>query len=41
MTPALDQQTERRRGTGLIGWDRDRAFEGYTLFAPMLADGAV
>ncbi len=37
----IDQQTQRRRGTGLTAWDRDAAFDGYTLFAPMMGDGTV
>lgn len=40
-TTHVDQQTQRRRGTGLIAWDRDGAFPGYTLFTPMMGDGAV
>jgi len=38
---AIDQVTLRRRGTGLIGWERGAAFDGYTLFAPMMGDGTV
>ncbi len=37
----IDQQRVRRTHTGLIAHDPRRAFEGYTLFAPMLGDGAV
>ncbi len=37
----IDPQTQRRRGVGLIAYDRQRAFDGYTLFAPMMGDGAV
>lgn len=37
----VDQITLRRRATGLTAWDRDRAFDGYTLLAPMMGDGTV
>ncbi len=38
----IDQVTLRRRGAhGLIAHDRERAFDGYTLFAPMMGDGTV
>ena len=37
----LDQVTLRRRGTGLIGYDKARSAGGYTLFAPQTAGGAV
>ena len=34
-TPGVDQNPIRRRGVGLRGLDRARAFPGLTLFAPM------
>ncbi|WP_019632390.1 aryl-sulfate sulfotransferase [Actinomadura atramentaria] len=37
----VDQNTRRRRGTGLIALDPDRAFPGYTLFAPLTGGGEV
>lgn len=37
----VDQQTIRRRGTGLKAYDPDRAYDGFTLFAPMFGDGSV
>ena len=37
----IDQNTIRRRGTGLRGLDRDRAFPGYTLFTPLTGQGEV
>jgi len=37
----VDQQRVRRARTGLIAHDRERALQGYTLFAPMLGDGTV
>ncbi|WP_067490925.1 aryl-sulfate sulfotransferase [Actinomadura hibisca] len=37
----VDQNTRRRRGTGLIALDADRAFDGYTLFAPLTGTGEV
>ena len=36
----VDQQKIRRARTGLIAHDAARAQPGYTLFAPMLGDGA-
>ncbi len=39
---ALDQATWRRtRKLGLTGHDPAKAFQGYTLYAPMFGDGAV
>ena len=38
---SIDQVTLRRRGVGLIAHDGDRAFDGYTLLAPMMGDGTV
>jgi arylsulfotransferase ASST len=37
----MEQHTLRRRATGLTGLDRDRAFPGYTLYAPLAGDGLV
>ncbi|NEE31901.1 aryl sulfotransferase, partial [Streptomyces sp. SID7982] len=37
----VDQNQRRRRGTGLIALDAERAFAGYTLFAPLTGGGAV
>ncbi|MFF8967694.1 aryl-sulfate sulfotransferase [Streptomyces globisporus] len=37
----VDQNQRRRRGTGLIALDTERAFAGYTLFAPLTGGGAV
>jgi hypothetical protein len=39
--PALDQSTLRRRGVGLRGLNRAKAFPGYTLFTPLSGDGEV
>ena len=36
---SVDQNAVRRRGTGLRACDRERAYDGYTLFAPMFGDG--
>jgi hypothetical protein len=39
---AVDQVTWRRtRRLGLTGYDRSKAFEGYTLYTPMFGDGTV
>lgn len=38
---AVDQATQRRRGTGLIAYDPARSFSGYTLIAPQTAGGRV
>jgi hypothetical protein len=38
MSTPVDQQTQRRRGVGLIAHDPERAFQGYTLFTPQFAD---
>ncbi|MEU6171870.1 aryl-sulfate sulfotransferase [Streptantibioticus parmotrematis] len=38
---AVDQNTRRRRGTGLIALDEDRASPGWTLFAPLTGPGDV
>lgn len=37
----VDQNTIRRRGVGLRGVDPNRAFHGYTLFAPINGNGSV
>ncbi len=37
----MDQNTLRRRGTGLIGVDDDQTFGGYTLYAPLTSPGIV
>lgn len=39
MTASVDQQTQRRRGVGLIAHDPERAFQGYTLFTPQFRGG--
>lgn len=39
MSTSVDQQTQRRRGVGLIAHDRERAFQGYTLFTPQFRGG--
>lgn len=40
MSP-VDQNTRRRRGTGLIALDPDASEGGYTLFAPLTGTGEV
>jgi hypothetical protein len=39
--PAVDQNAIRRRGVGLRAWNREKAFPGYTLFAPITGSGQV
>jgi hypothetical protein len=39
MGTSVDQQTQRRRGVGLIAHDAERAFQGYTLFTPQFRGG--
>jgi len=39
MATSVDQQTQRRRGVGLIAHDPERAFQGYTLFTPQFRGG--
>ena len=39
MATSVDQQTQRRRGVGLIAHDPERAFQGYTLFTPQFGGG--
>ncbi|EXU88010.1 hypothetical protein P354_32165 [Streptomyces noursei PD-1] len=38
---AVDQNTRRRRGTGLIALDPTTAYDGYTLYAPLTGGGQV
>ncbi|ANZ19705.1 aryl-sulfate sulfotransferase [Streptomyces noursei] len=38
---AVDQNTRRRRGTGLIALDATVAYDGYTLYAPLTGGGQV
>ncbi|GAB1538012.1 aryl-sulfate sulfotransferase [Scytonema sp. NUACC21] len=37
----VDQNTIRRRGTGLRAYNPDKAFSGYTLFTPLTGQGDV
>jgi hypothetical protein len=30
----VEQLRQQRSGTGVLAWDRERAFDGYTLFTP-------
>ena len=39
--PGIEPNTIRRRGVGLRGHDPQRAFKGFTLFAPATGDGMV
>jgi hypothetical protein len=39
--PSVDQQRVRRARTGLTAHDAARAFQGYTLYTPMLGNGTV
>ena len=39
--PSVEQNKIKRSGIGLRACDRDRAFEGFTLFAPQSGDGKV
>ncbi len=39
--PGVDQNSRRRRGTGLIALDPDASAGGYTLFAPLTGSGEV
>lgn len=34
-TPPIERLTIKRRGVGLRGYDRERAFAGFTLFSPL------
>ena len=38
---SVQQNKIKRSGIGLRACDRDRAFEGFTLFAPLSGDGKV
>lgn len=38
---AVDQNTRRRRGTGLLALDQEAAYPGYTLYAPLTGTGQV
>ncbi len=38
---SVEQHRVKRSGIGLRAYDRDRAFEGFTLFAPLSGDGKV
>ncbi|MDZ8186951.1 MAG: aryl-sulfate sulfotransferase [Nostoc sp. ChiSLP02] len=40
-TALVDQNTIRRRGTGLRAYNPDKVFKGYTLFAPLTGNGEV
>ena len=37
----IEQQTQKRRGTGLIAYDPEKAYHGYTLFTTLSGDGTV
>ncbi|RFU87965.1 aryl sulfotransferase [Streptomyces triticagri] len=39
--PPIDQNSRRRRGTGLIALDEAAAFPGHTLYAPLTGSGEV
>ena len=39
--PLVEQNKIKRSGIGLRAFDRDRAFPGFTLFAPLTANGTV
>lgn len=39
--PSIDPNTIRRRGVGFRGYDPQRAFLGFTLFAPLTGPGTV
>jgi hypothetical protein len=38
---SVDQNTIRRRGTGLRAYNPEKAFKGYTLFTPLTGQGEV
>jgi hypothetical protein len=40
-TASVDQNTIRRRGTGLRAYNPDKVFKGYTLFTPLTGKGEV
>lgn len=37
----IEQQTQKRRGTGLTAYDPEKAYNGYTLFTTLSGDGTV
>ena len=39
MMPSVEQNKIKRSGIGLRARDRDRAFGGFTLFAPLSGNG--
>ena len=39
--PSVEQNKVKRSGIGLRACDRDRAFDGFTLFAPLSGNGTV
>src|ERR671923_1504651 len=39
--PSIEPNTIKRRGTGLRGYDAQRAAPGFTLFTPLLGGGLV
>ena len=39
--PSVEQNKVKRSGIGLRACDRDRAFDGFTLFAPLSGNGKV
>jgi hypothetical protein len=39
VTTSVEQQTQKRRGVGLIAHDPERALQGYTLFTPQFRGG--
>lgn len=39
--PNVEQVRQKRSGTGLRAWDRERAFEGFTIFTPMAGGNEV
>ncbi len=41
MVSPVEQIKAKRAGLGLRAWDRDRAFPGFTLFAPQTGEGKV
>ncbi|MEH1848518.1 MAG: hypothetical protein V7L25_26940 [Nostoc sp.] len=38
---SVDQNTIRRRGTGLKAYNPEKVFKGYTLFTPLTGQGEV
>lgn len=41
MMPSVEQNKIKRSGIGLRACDRDRVFDGFTLFAPLSGNGTV